>query len=719
MRDLQGSRTHFKNLLAIVCALFLLIALGFWSESRSAFAATDYVIYDEAIAANWWNGSWLTSLNLNNATLHQSGSVSASATFAAAGYGGVYFGTSSPLNASDYVAVRFWIHGGSSGGQHIAFKLINAGGTTWDNFVAITPTASLWTSYTIPLALLGITNTIGGVVWQDTSGGAQPTFYLDSVMLIAAPASPPPTLALSVDAGANRHSISPYIYGMNFADASLAAELHLPVDRYGGNATTRYNYLNDTANRASDWFFENIPNNTPGDVTESDAFVDKDRSVGAKTIMTMPLIGWTPKDAAFRCGFGVIKYGVQQAIDAPYHSDCGNGVWITGTNVTGNNPLDTSVAITESFDAGWVQHFSSRYGAAANGGVMFYDLDNEPMLWNSTHRDVHPNPTSYDEMRTRTYAYAPAIKAADPSARILGPAEWGWDGYFYSALDFANNFQDRATHGAPFVAWYLQQMHWYEITYGVRVLDYLDLHYYPQAPTVALAPAGNAYTQTLRLRSTRSLWDPTYVDESWIAGTNDGPYVRLIPRMREWVNNDYPGTKIAIGEYNWGALDDINGALAQADVLGIFGLESVDLAALWDPPPWSQPGAYAFRMYRNYDGTGKSFGDLGVRAASNLTDSMSIFAAERSSDHALTLIVINKTTGALTTTLALTGFTPASSAQVYRYSGANLGAIVSQPSQVVNAGGFTATYPASSITLFVIPSASDGTRRIFVPFIIR
>src|SRR5204863_2203380 len=119
----------------------------------------------------------------------------------------------------------------------------------------------------------------------------------------------------------------------------------------------------------------------------------------------------------------------------------------------------------------------------------------------------------------------------------------------------------------------------------------VDLHFYPQDGE-ALVPAGDAVLQAVRLRSTRSLWDPTYTDESWIADT-----VRLIPRMREWVANNYPGTKLAITEYNWGGLEDINGALAQADILGIFGREGLDLATIWDPPSFSQPGAFAFRMY--------------------------------------------------------------------------------------------------------------------------
>ena len=522
--------------------------------------------------------------------------------------------------------------------------------------------------------------------------------------------APSPTgPALTVNNAADRHQISPDIYGMNFADEQLARELRLPVRRWGGNATTRYNWQNDTTNHASDWYFENIPEDNTDPTTlpngsGSDKFVEQDRRTSTHTLLTVPLIGWTPKSRAYACGFSTSKYGAQQDTD-PWRPDCGNGVLSGGTEVTGNDPHDTSEEITPTFVQDWMRHLTGRYGSAGSGGVKFYNLDNEPMLWNETHRDVHQGPTSYDELRDRTYQYAAAIKAVDPGAKTLGPTLYGWTAYFYSALDWEpggswwNNPQDQNAHGGtPFVEWYLQQMRTYEQQHGIRILDYLDLHNYPEASGVALAPAGDAATQERRLRSTRSLWDPTYVDESWIAEP-----VRLIPRMRDWVNKNYPGTKLAISEYNWGALDHINGALAQADILGIFGREGLDLATLWEPPKPSEPGAFAFRMYRNYDGQGGAYGDVWVRSTSADQGKLAIYGAQRTSDGSLTLMVINKTNGNLTSSLNLSGFSPGASAQVYRYSAANLGAITRQADQKVGASGFTATYPANSITLIVIP----------------
>ena len=137
-----------------------------------------------------------------------------------------------------------------------------------------------------------------------------------------------------------------------------------------------------------------------------------------------------------------------------------------------------------SFVQDWVTHFVWRYGAASAGGVRYYDLDNEPTLWNIAHRDVHPSALTYDELNTRTQTYAPAIKAGDASAETLGPSDWGWSAYLDTYVP-----GDRAAHGnVPLGQWYLQQMQAYEQSNHVRILDYFDEHYYPQANGVSLSP---------------------------------------------------------------------------------------------------------------------------------------------------------------------------------------------------------------------------------------
>jgi O-glycosyl hydrolase len=127
------------------------------------------------------------------------------------------------------------------------------------------------------------------------------------------------------------------------------------------------------------------------------------------------------------------------------------------------------------------------------------------------------------------------------------------------------------------------------------------------------------------------------------------------------------------------------------------------LATLWQPPLLSQPGAFAFRIYRNYDQAGAKFGDTSVAATSSDQALLSIYAAQRSSDNALTLVIINKSGAEQSAALTLDNFNASGPAQLYRYSSANLNAIVRGSDLAITNGEVTATYPANSITLLVIP----------------
>ncbi len=233
-----------------------------------------------------------------------------------------------------------------------------------------------------------------------------------------------------------------------------------------------------------------------------------------------------------------------------------------------------------------MQHLAARAATQGHSGVRFFALDNEPALWNETHHDVFPNPLTYDQYWARTQQYAAAIKQKDPAALVFGPADWGWCAYFFSPADDCNVGPDRTAHGdLEFLDWYLKQAKQHYDSTGVRLVDYLDVHYYPQSSGVALSDDESAATQALRLRSLKSLYDPAYVDESWVGTTGySGGIVRLIPRLRDWIAARFPGTRIAITEYSWGGDGGASSTLAQAEALAIFAREGVDLATRWVVP---------------------------------------------------------------------------------------------------------------------------------------
>ena len=518
-----------------------------------------------------------------------------------------------------------------------------------------------------------------------------------------------PPLAINVDVDANRRAINPNIYGVAHATAAQLNDLNSPLNRNGGNNTTRYNWQANADNRGNDWYFQSIGDSSATAGERGDAFFAATRSVTAQPMLTVPTIGWVAKLGAGRsklASFSIAKYGAQTGNDWQWFPDAGNGVRTNGQFVTGNDPNDASVPSDAAFQRGWVQHLVSRWGTVAGGGLQHYILDNEPSIWHSTHRDVHPTGATMDEVRNKIVEYSGMIKALDPSAIVSAPEEWGWSGYFYSGYDQQYGsthgwsvLPDRNNHGgADYLPWLLDQLRQQQSASGRRLLDVFTVHYYPQGGE--FSDDVSSAMQLRRNRSTRSLWDPNYVDETWI---NDR--VRLVPRLRGWVNTYYSGTSIGITEYNWGAENHINGATTQADILGIFGREGLDIAARWTTPAASTPTYKAMKMYRNYDGGKSSFGDVSVAAAVPNPDAVSAFAAQRTSDGAVTVMVISKQlTGTTPATITLANFTNRATAEAWQLTSAN--AIVRLADVPLAGSTLSVTLPPQSVTLFVVPKSA-------------
>ena len=436
-----------------------------------------------------------------------------------------------------------------------------------------------------------------------------------------------------LDCNAKGLPISSSIYGVGGTDGA-PWEMGAAARRWGGNPTTRYNWERNTFNVAKDWFFRNAPGATGGYAE----FLRANLKHGMKTALTVPTIGWVAKDGT-SYSFPVAGFGKQEAT-APEAPDMGNGVGVDGKPIEPPPPTVTSEPSTPESIARWVRQIRTDDGNGPRS-VDAYILDNEPMLWNSTHRDVHPQPTTYDELLERTIAYATAIRKADPEGKIAGPAEWGWLAYHYSAKDVVAGLflrPDRRAHGdEPLIPWYLKALRAHEQKSGTKMLDILDVHFYPMADGIGINTGGKTdpTTAALRLRATRSLWDPTYKDESWI-----NERIRLLPLLKEWISAYYPGLGISIGEWNFGAETHMSGGLAVAEVLGRYGLEGVTSAYYWTVPQDKSPAFWAFRAFRNFDQKGGRFLDLTVPVKGSATLT-SLFASRDADGRHVVAILLN------------------------------------------------------------------------------
>jgi Glycoside hydrolase family 44/Fibronectin type III domain len=140
------------------------------------------------------------------------------------------------------------------------------------------------------------------------------------------PAAPVVSVQVTIDALSDRHPISPLVYGVNFPPSqSYITDSGATLIRWGGNASTCYNWTNSATNAANDFYFINRPMNSPSPPAEGDAqqFVSDVISAGGYPLMTMPMVDWVAKDTT-HYSFSVAKYG-PQCQTSPYNSGQGNG----------------------------------------------------------------------------------------------------------------------------------------------------------------------------------------------------------------------------------------------------------------------------------------------------------------------------------------------------------------------------------------------------------
>lgn len=700
--------------------------------------AQNVVIYQDALAAGWQNWSWAT-VNLAATTPVHTGT--ASIQMLPTGFQGLYLASPGASVAfADYTALRFWIHGGSGSSQNLSLSfqlgstvvqqrplgpLVQGGGVA----------AGQWREVVVSFQGAGApTGSFDGIIVQDQAGAPQPAVYLDDIVLERA-GPPPGPVVVELQLQGTRRPIDPLIYGVNFGSDAQHADLRYPTRRWGGNRTSRYNWQFDVDNTANDYFFQNIAagsgQNLP-DGSSANAFVTATKAQGGAVLMTVPTLGWVAKDSRAKLwSFSQQKYGSMTLDECRFYApnppfwcsaDSGNGLcnggpFCSNGHIVGNDPLDTSKAAPAAYAGAWVSHLVTRHGGAAAGGVRYYALDNEPMLWDSTHRDVHPQPATYDEVWTRGRERALAIKAADPQAQVFGPVTWGWCDYHTSAADAAlgNCFDgpDRQAHGnLPFVEWYLQRVCAEPGPGGVRLVDYLDLHYYPQGDGIAgldnnVAAGEVPAVQARRMRSLRELYDPNYASESWV-GQTAYPNPNLLPRARAAIQSRCPGMKLALTEYKWGPDNGITGALAQVELLALFGREGVAYATRWIAPEDGTLAEQAFRMFLDYDGGNSRVVGDALTATSTRPDAVGSYAVDQVGGPLL-LILINRDPAALDLQVNLSG-TSATHWRAWRLQASGYAPLATSTALTGSALALPAV-PGHSATLLVLDRAAGALLR--------
>ncbi len=429
---------------------------------------------------------------------------------------------------------------------------------------------------------------------------------------------------IKVDVGGNTKSISPYIYGVNqYTTQDTLKNVTTHSIRQGGNRMTAYNWETNASNAGSDWQHSSDTNlsssEDPADCVQGLSQTAAKNNIDYK-LTTLQLAGYVSAD----------KNGpVSEAEAAP--SNRWNKVVLTKGSAFADTPdLTDGVVYMDEY----VNYIINKLGdSKSSTGIQGYSLDNEPALWHHTHSRMHPNPVTIEELGNKSIEMAKAIKKLDPNAEVFGPALYGYTAYDHLADDDNSNEWEtiKAQNGYHwYLDCYLDQMKQASDEYGTRLLDVLDIHYYSES-------VKSGKPEDI-LQSVRTLYEEGFKEDSWI-GQWCQENIPILPTVQKSIDKYYPGTKLAISEYNFEG-DNLCGAIAQAEALGCFADANVYYATIWGGNPYQLS---AINLYTNYDGKGGSFGNNLVPTTTDDVSLASSYAAINDNDKSeVTVMLTNK-----------------------------------------------------------------------------
>jgi mannan endo-1,4-beta-mannosidase len=510
-------------------------------------------------------------------------------------------------------------------------------------------------------------------------------------------------ITYSINTSLERASISPYIYGVNSGSTpnnvwSRTRTENIGSRRLGGNRLTTFNWENNYSNAGSDfgpnandtYIWQGLSGVSSTSITTGGVlkmFHDTSKVVGAYSLVTSPLLYVSKNIASVSTTAPSSQWNTIQYAK-------GSAFTLAPSNADGIVYSDEMV--------NWLVN---QYGNASTlNGVKGYSLDNEPDLWNGTHPLIHPSAVTCNELVTKSIQLATAIKNVDANAEVFGYASYGWDGYttLQGASDWGAAPYSSATY-PWFIDAYLDKMKVASTAAGKRLVDVLDIHYYSEHKSttgfrVWNDGGANEYTAAVnaaRIQAPRSLWDPNFIENSYIA-TYNGPAapIQLIPTLKNKISTWWPGTKIGITEWSFSGTTHISGGLAVADALGIFGKQGVYFTTYWGDV--SSYISSAYRLYRNYDGSKSTFENTHVKAEPGATSdwtNTSIYASvNNATDNNLHLIVLNKhATNTINATFNITSSTSYTNADVYRLISSSTNITALAPVVSITGNTFTIT----------------------------
>jgi hypothetical protein len=512
-------------------------------------------------------------------------------------------------------------------------------------------------------------------------------------------------VTVTVDATADKKAVSPYIYGRNESfdkPATFYKDAGLRFARMNaGNNATKYNWRRKITSHP-DWY--NNVYSYDWDTTSKKIAANNPEM---QVMWAFQLLGKVAKTNSYN--FNDWSYNQSQWWDGVAQNLAGGGTPNTANPkgkalVEGDTskylmswPADSTVEI--------LNHWFGANGIGLNkNNFLYWNMDNEPDIWNGTHDDVMPNLITASEFMDRFISVAKKARALFPGIKICGPvttSEWQWYKWGSESININGKYY-------CWLEYFIKRLADEQKASGIRLLDVVDLHNYPYAPSDLDA-----------LQLHRMYYDKNYVypganGVKTINGGWDNSQTKeyIFQRINDWLTQYFGadhGITLGISEWSPASSNPNVASVVYGSHLGTFANNGVEIFSPWS---WFNGMWETLHLYSRY---AKNYS---VSSTSSLENSVSAYSTINEAIDSMTVIIVNRDmNSAHKVIININGF----SAGNGNHSTLQLSALPSTETFIshtsnalkkntvaVNLNTFSITVPALSTTAVLLTNSTTG-----------
>lgn len=454
---------------------------------------------------------------------------------------------------------------------------------------------------------------------------------------------------VAVDLSKSTHPVSPYLYGRNNSLSGNPGSGFTPewtklkdagvrfFREGGGNNSTKYNWRLKISSHP-DWY-NNVYANDWGFAAES-----LQREIpSAQGMWSFQLIGKAAKTNANN--FNDWGYNNSQWWEGVAQNLAGGGEPKTsgGTKALkeGNPELYLQNWTADSTTL-ILDHWFNNLGLNKEK-LQYWSMDNEPEIWNGTHDDVMPTQLSAEEFMQRYFEVAKKARAKHPEIKLLGPVpanEWQWYNWSSTISSGGRNY--------PWLEYFIKRVAEEQEATGVRLLDVLDIHFYPGSANAAqIVQYHRVYFDTDYVYPEAN--GVKNVSGSWNANENKE---YILQRCKVWLET-YMGTdhgvNFSVSETGISEVNPKTSAVWYGSTIGEF-MKHPEME-VFTPWSWHKGMWEVLHLFSRYNKTEY------IQATSSEEEFVSAYPTLNTSEDSLTVVLINRAAStAKSITLNFNGF---------------------------------------------------------------